>query len=209
MSNHHAIVYVTASRDAVVEHLEQLHKEMGELLVFTADTFSIGEVRQVISQAFQTPGSKDYRLLVIAANSIAPEAQQALLKILEEPPVTTRFALVLPDASTLLPTIRSRVLVESLPDTIPTANPLFQKFIEHTVPLRLEMIALIAKKKDDEAYQALFEGLTQYALLLPNDTTLPVRQVVASSLRYLRMRGSAKKMLWEELALTLPTAPTA
>jgi DNA polymerase III delta prime subunit len=209
METHHAVVYVTPSPEATVLRLKNEHADNSEVIVRITDTLAISEVRKLIEQSYQTPGDKSYRLLVVVANQIASEAQQALLKILEEPPATTRFAVVLPDATTLLPTVRSRVLIVNCTDEEEVDSSAFSMFLSLSVPERLLYIAEIAKKKDDSTYQALFSGLTNYALDLPIATPLSIRQVIAGSLRHLRLRGASKKMLWEELALSLPVTRTA
>ncbi|MDE1974924.1 MAG: hypothetical protein KGI49_00185 [Patescibacteria group bacterium] len=54
------------------------------------------------------------KIFVLRMDGITVEAQNALLKLLEEPPEYARFFLILPSAHLLLPTVRSRL---SLMDT--------------------------------------------------------------------------------------------
>jgi DNA polymerase-3 subunit delta' len=69
----------------------------------------IAQVRDVIAGAGYRPFEGQRRVVIIdEADALVPEAQNALLKTLEEPPSASIFVLVssLPDA--LLPTVRSR-----------------------------------------------------------------------------------------------------
>jgi DNA polymerase-3 subunit delta' len=72
-------------------------------------SIKIDPVREVIERAQYRPFEGRRRVVVIDdADALMPAAQNALLKILEEPPSSSVFALVsaMPDA--LLPTVRSR-----------------------------------------------------------------------------------------------------
>jgi DNA polymerase-3 subunit delta' len=72
-------------------------------------TIKIEQVRDVIDRAGYRPFEGRRRVVIIdEADAMAPAAQSALLKTLEEPPSASIFLLVssLPDA--LLPTVRSR-----------------------------------------------------------------------------------------------------
>lgn len=72
---------------------------------------SIASVRQLISNLkLKTPGPKSIKRVVLIkeANTMSHEAQNALLKILEEPSADTVFILTSPSMSSVLPTIVSR-----------------------------------------------------------------------------------------------------
>jgi len=200
---HHATLYVTKAPHEKRVELKALYGAEAEILDQEFTTVSIGDVRAMIIQSYQTPGDKSFRLMLISAQSIAPEAQQALLKILEEPPATTQFALLLPDLSSVLPTILSRVQVVTN-NTVVETTAAFSTFLAQSVPDRITFISEVAKKKDDEVYTELYSGLVAYTADSSRHWPLPVVRTIAEALRTLRLRGSSKKMIWEELALTLP-----
>lgn len=69
----------------------------------------IGQVRELIAEAAQKPYEGGMRLIAIhAADSMTAQAQNALLKSLEEPNGSTIFLLLCESAERLLPTVRSR-----------------------------------------------------------------------------------------------------
>ena len=73
-------------------------------------TIKIEQIRDVVDRAGYRPFEGRRRVVVIdEADALVPQAQNALLKTLEEPPSASVFVLVssLPDA--LLPTVRSRL----------------------------------------------------------------------------------------------------
>jgi DNA polymerase III subunit delta' len=69
----------------------------------------IEQIRRLISIVAMKPFDAGYRVAIIAdAHTLNPEAANALLKILEEPPAGTILILTSPQQSNLLPTIVSR-----------------------------------------------------------------------------------------------------
>jgi DNA polymerase III delta prime subunit len=202
MIDHHAVLYLTASgRD----YIQQLATDStAEWLVYQQDSLLIGDVRRIIEQAYQRPGEHEYRVIALVVNSIAIEAQHALLKIIEEPPITTRFVFVMPTVAGLLPTVQSRLhIVTSEFDSSDTTS--IQNFMALTIPERLAYVAELTKKKDETALTTLQASLIT---LVHERQALPqiVRVALSPLLMYLRLRGAAKKMIWEEIAFVLPIA---
>lgn len=75
-------------------------------------SISIDEVRNLKKHIFQKPVSLPYKYIIIEeAHKLTPEAQNALLKILEEPPSGAIIILEAENKYSLLPTILSRVVV--------------------------------------------------------------------------------------------------
>lgn len=69
----------------------------------------VDQVREVIKAAWRSPSAAPRRLIVVdQADRMNPNAQNAFLKALEEPPASTVIVLVAPSAETLLDTVRSR-----------------------------------------------------------------------------------------------------
>ncbi len=79
------------------------------------DPLKVNAVRQIRSNAFIYPNEAERRVFILHNMQFANEqAQNALLKILEEPPEYVRFILTCPNSSVLLETIISRTAVYSL-----------------------------------------------------------------------------------------------
>lgn len=80
-----------------------------------ARSFHIDMVRQIRAQAFIRPNEAGGKALVLLeVQEMSVQAQNALLKIIEEPPKGVTFILTCENKSTLLETIRSRVMAFSL-----------------------------------------------------------------------------------------------
>ncbi len=72
-------------------------------------TIGISAVRDIRYQAYLIPQELSFRAFIIdKAETMTPEAQNALLKIFEEPPANVYFLLLCDNASALLSTVRSR-----------------------------------------------------------------------------------------------------
>ncbi len=76
-------------------------------VTFMRDDFKIEDAKEVISEAYKSEEST--KTLILGAKSFTVPAQNALLKILEEPPRNIVFILLAPNKSTFLPTVRSRL----------------------------------------------------------------------------------------------------
>ena len=203
MPEHHAVLFkgrVLADTPIDVAVL----KEGTELEMLSVPVLSIGAVRTLITTAYVRPFAKPTKTIVLEVGQIAQEAQQALLKLLEEPPATTRFILVLPTFDNLLPTLRSRlyqpadVRVVAVPE-----NKLFDTFERSSYAERIAQIADMAKAKDTTDFETLATGLRT---LVARSVVSPAMVQLHEWLLILPKRGSSKKMLWEDIALTLPVA---
>ncbi|MEY2664481.1 MAG: hypothetical protein RIT04_289 [Candidatus Parcubacteria bacterium] len=76
------------------------------------DSFSIDDSRKVKMIHTSKPMTEDgKKIFLIQANGITNEAQNALLKIFEEPQEHIHFFVVVPAGTLLLPTLRSRMMV--------------------------------------------------------------------------------------------------
>lgn len=72
-------------------------------------TIGIDDVRAIRRAAYVKPNDLDFKMFVIdGCDKMTVQAQNALLKLLEEPPAATYFFLLCESAAALLPTVRSR-----------------------------------------------------------------------------------------------------
>lgn len=74
-----------------------------------ANSFHVDTVREIINDAYMQPNEADYKVYILAdAHCMNSSAQNALLKILEEPPSYAVFILTASSKSAMLPTVLSR-----------------------------------------------------------------------------------------------------
>ena len=93
------------------ESLEEMYAKERHLF-YCKDEFLIDDAKEVIKEAYIAEST--YKYLILVAKGYRIEAQNALLKILEEPPRHIVFIVVAPSKTAFLPTIRSRLLLKEL-----------------------------------------------------------------------------------------------
>ncbi len=77
--------------------------------------FSVDAVREIRSNAFIVPNESDKKIYILKnGQNMNEQAQNALLKILEEPPTYVYFIIVTASRSTMLETVLSRVQTYSI-----------------------------------------------------------------------------------------------
>lgn len=88
--------------------LRRAHPDV-ELIEPAGMQLLVDQVRDVIRAAWRMPVASSRRVILVEqADRMNPNAQNAFLKALEEPPASTVIVLVAPGADSLLPTVRSR-----------------------------------------------------------------------------------------------------
>lgn len=171
-----------------------------DVMVLEFERMSIKEVRTLIYEAGMRPTERLYRVFIISCGSILHEAQNALLKLFEEPNAHTVFYFIIPRMDMLLPTLKSRFHVLGIEDR-GSVSPLTKDFFTAAYADRL---ALITKKIDAEDslwIQTLIESLAGYAHMAMQPEL--IRDVLFLE-SYIHTSGSSKKMLLEHIALSIP-----
>ena len=135
-----------------------------------AKNISVYTVRAMIEKMQMSSMSGEWRVLLIdSVDELTTSAENAMLKLLEEPPAKTLFLLIVHQLANVLPTVRSRARVEKMhPLTIGELRELCNKFMPGTEitdeTLRLTngsfgRIANIKRTGGDAIYDDLIECL--------------------------------------------------
>jgi len=101
--------------------LKGVHPDVFE---YTAEdrpkAFGIETVRDIKSNAFMQPNEADFRVFILGnCQSMSAEAQNAILKLIEEPPAYAVFLMTVTTKSAMLPTVLSRSTVFTLEGVSP------------------------------------------------------------------------------------------
>ena len=206
---HHSYIVVSSTPDALVPTLTSEFKNaMPEYNVvpFLIPRVTIDDVRMLSEYTY---GSAP-QIVLISTDDILHEAQQALLKTLEEPGAQTKIVFIMPHVAHLLPTIMSRVEVVHYegenPENIYKTE--MQKFLASDVPTRLKWVEKFIKDNEDHdttrsILKRHFDALTEIVL-----NKKGIQSIVLEDLQYastnILTRGSSIKMLLEHIAITLP-----
>lgn len=114
---HHAYLFVGSRAQGIAAARAHAASALGiaggdhpDIAVLEFGLFSVADARRLTMLAAQSPVAGDVRCLIVAAGRLFHEAQNALLKLFEEPPEGTTLILVVPTEGILLPTLRSRLI---------------------------------------------------------------------------------------------------
>lgn len=212
--NHHAYLIegdIALSFDRLQKSLIQLGYggEAADIFARDYETILIDHAREI--KDFQSesmrPGAKK-KFIILKALSFSYPAQNALLKVFEEPRPGVVFFLILPDATKLFPTLRSRLqgIVGEY-----EADEVMKKFAREflSAPIK-ERLAFIKKFTDMESKPALKDKtlrfLSELEVELARSLTLPEKKKVEDiylAKQYVGDQGSSPKILLEHLAVTI------
>lgn len=207
--NHHAFLIphrYESIRDALHARLNA-DENAPEIVEMIEGTFPIDRVRQLIDLALRKSEDRG-QVFLVAFDSILHEAQNALLKVLEEPVPRTHFFLITPNSHKLLPTVLSRLGSSPFEFQASEASEA-KSFLEASPTKRLDIIKPIIEAKDRRAAAELLRNI---AVILEkkrdvfSDITAwgqTMRQIQALQ-SYSEDPASSVKMLLEHTALTLP-----
>lgn len=176
-----------------------------DIYVRTYRHFGVEEARELRERAALKPLGKR-RVFVIAAPDLNREAQNALLKTLEEPPADALFFFILPSPETLLPTLRSRAQLLVIDGKEKGEGVDVGKFLSALPPKRLELLKPLLEKGEDEKRDLgailLFLGTLESTLGKTKDKA--GLHAVYRARKYVSDRGALVKPLLEQVALLVP-----
>ena len=207
---HHAYVVVGDVERGIADVTEFVEKTLkhpirGNPDFWSAshDVFGIDEGRLLKETQQQQPLAGSKKVFVIGMRTITQEAQNSLLKVLEEPASSTHIFFVLPSVEMLLPTLRSRVVVAHVGELEEDSDSLAKKFLSATPADRFKIIAPIIEDKDRSAATTFLNTLEKYIREKKCVTaeTAPILQKILEVEKYIYDRSSSLKMLLEYVVL--------
>jgi DNA polymerase III delta prime subunit len=173
------------------------------------NTFGINDGKQITDFQLGKAMMGGKKVMLITLNSITREAQNSLLKTLEDPVLNTHFFLVVPSAEILLPTLKSRMVIiprSDLGEASPRSD-LGEKFLSTPKKERLEIIKEMAENKDKAGAIELLNQLERvlYEQSHPLSTEKArILKTINKFRGYLNDRSPNLKMILEYVALITP-----
>lgn len=168
--------------------------------------FGIDEARELSARAYGKAMGGSVRIFIAVFPVITNEAQNALLKTLEEPPAGSMFFLVTPSPTTLLPTLRSRAQMLDLglrEDSLVNAK----LFLKAKPRDRVDMLKPLLEKNDDDRRDigAIITFLSSLERMLAGmKGSREGIDAVYRARMYAGDKGSLLKPLLEQVALLSP-----
>ena len=180
------------------------------------DGFGIEEARALKVWAERRPAAGERKFFILKANSFTHEAQNALLKTLEEPTSGTHFFILTERGEALLGTVRSRMSRIDLSDaeSDAAAQAAAKKFVSASVASRLKEVKLLCDEisKDEKSKEEAVRFLTvlenNLAEKVGSGKAKPSLVYFAEELirarRHIAARGASVKLILEHIALVVP-----
>lgn len=173
-NHNHMVSFIISSNHLSIQQ-EEVSKLLSEFRIQTIDvtqikreedektdkmkqSLGIGDIKRIQKKVFLKPMQSKYKAVIInEAELLTTEAQNALLKMLEEPPSHTIIVLLTANLESLLPTIHSRckiILPQVAAENMSVENSevqrkQLQQVLEGGVGESLNHAEVLAKKKDE------------------------------------------------------------
>jgi DNA polymerase III delta prime subunit len=207
MTTHHAYLLKVGEEVRKEELINQISVlEIAEFAYFELPVLGVEFVRQLTEKAYLRPKVGNKQLLVVYLKTITKEAQQALLKILEEPPQSTVFLFCVPQNISLLSTLLSRFHVLPLFTDAQqgiSSELAFKNFVSLPVSDRISEISTRLAAKDVKWVTEIKNGLLAKMMKNSSKFSPDILNTLHFIANHLQTRGAANKLLLEELALTI------
>ncbi len=223
---HHAYL-VEGMRDEILLDILEFIESLGikttgnpDFALIKIDNFKIEEALYLRSMAGERGYDSNRKFFVVCLNSISLDAEQALLKMFEEPIENTHFFLVVPSKDSLLDTLVSRFYLIKSKNEDAEEIKKAGNFIKMTLPKRIDFLKelLVAEEEDEDmpieyspkAKALKFLNALEFVL---HDKIFNTGKVsdkinyfehILKTREFLRMPGSSTKTLMEGVALIIP-----
>ncbi len=174
-------------------------------------TFAIDDAREVKTFHGMRPVTEvGKKIFVLQMNGITVEAQNALLKLLEEPAEYAHFFLIIPSTHLLLPTVKSRMsLLEIGTDINSELSGSAKKFVTLSKAKRLDEIKKLVEDitKEKKTKQDAIDFLNAIQAVIYEEKGVKegksTLEVIETARMYIHDRAPSVKMLLEYVALNV------
>jgi len=216
--NQHAYIIEGEVESSILALKHILEEEWGIIIKSNPDireehfeTFTILDARKLKEAAISKPiGAAGKNIFIIATSFIGLEAQNALLKLLEEPIANTHFFIFVLNANSLLSTVRSRTVTVSLGGANKESQVDTNKFLKSTGSERLKILSTFLSHESETKKSDLIGFLNQLERELSKmKRTAEISKALSEIIyfkKYLFDRSPSVKMISEYLALIIPKA---
>lgn len=221
---HHALAIEAEAEEGIRAALDFVERELGvtaqgnpDVAVLRYGLFSVEDARRVSELAAGGAFVGEHKVVIISASRAYHEAQNALLKVFEEPPAGTHLFLIMPSLGGLLPTLRSRVQVMNVKGfvnpsfTKPNIPEIAREFLAAGKERRSAMIKRLTSGKDEEQKRelrdeaiALVGGIEAAAFAQGVEKHSALLSDIAALRTHLYDRSAPVRMILEHLALVIP-----
>ena len=223
-----AVEFVPALLLAVRQYLGIVAQGNPNVMVMQCESFGVDEARSLKEAQIQSAFGGGRKIFIIGTQSFTREAQNALLKTFEEPTPDTHFFIIVPRLNSILPTLKSRVIMVGEKKTShlnfdsQNLGDQAEKFLDSSLAERFALIKKITvaskgltrhdsaeSKKGEQVDRDKIRRLLDHVehILYSRMKGKPSEGIFRELFQaktYLTDRGSSAKMLLEHLAIAIP-----
>ncbi len=170
------------------------------------ETFGIDEARKIKDDQEKYSFAGKYKFFLINTFALTHEAQNALLKVFEEPTAGTYIFLTVSSSAQILPTLKSRLFdLGTISSTENSDKKFAGDFLFKNAPERLKSLKKIIENKDKAAAISLLDALEEIlgaevkANLSPDE--IFILEEIRKGRGYLNDRSPSVKMILEHISL--------
>ncbi|QQR82665.1 hypothetical protein IPJ70_00940 [Candidatus Campbellbacteria bacterium] len=169
------------------------------------DTLSIDTVRKLHERLRTRVAPTEKRIVLIRFSLGTHEAQNALLKVCEEPGDNTILFLSTPSAYALLPTLHSRTQEIEHVASMQKSSIDIGVFVASPYTERFEMVQPLIEEKNKEQMVRFINDLEEYTLQsLPGAKKISFLHTLELVRSYVLERGCSPKLLLDLCAVYMP-----
>ncbi|HVS79459.1 MAG TPA: hypothetical protein VHF05_00595 [Candidatus Paceibacterota bacterium] len=174
------------------------------------ETMGIDEGRVLSDKELRRAIGGGWKVFVVRAEGITVEAQNSLLKVLEEPTEGTHFFFLMPSGERLLPTLRSRLeIVPARAEAAAEARKDAKKFLMMNQAERGEFLKPVVTEKDKSGALLFVSALevevrANLSLASARREDIFVLEEIEKGRQYLLDRSPSVKIILEHIAAIAP-----
>lgn len=211
MLTHHAQLIIGSYDDVIPELEKQLEKQgvkssgNPDFWKSHFDSFGIDDARKLSNLQLRKSFSGEKKIFILGWRQATIEAQNALLKVFEEPTQGVHFFVITQQEQLLLPTLRSRLtkLVVDIENTKSTKEA--RDFLKSGSADRIKQVQTIITDGDKVHALQLLNDLEVVCANSKAGMQKDIGELLISARRNLATRSPSLKLILEHLALAIPT----
>lgn len=208
-TNHHAKLIVHNDRNKVTELILKEYVNNPALVIHDQNVIDIDTVRTLSSWHIKEMNTK--KVAVVSFHTITHQAQNAMLKLIEEPRDDTSFIFITTQKENILPTVLSRMMEVKFDFILDAENENVKLFLktEKVLRMKLSFIKEMLEAEDEEGRKDR-ESVQKFCMQLEQELS---RQDLCKNLKevkelrrmisYLGDSAGSPKMVLEYLSLLL------
>jgi DNA polymerase-3 subunit delta' len=169
--NNQSKLIITNDFEQSISYIKDEKDEKNYIYVYPQQNILVDDVKNIITHSYLSSEQIEY--IVIAIESINIQSQNALLKILEEPPYNKYFLLLASNKNIFLPTILSRLSIVNLPKIdkqLLQLNFNISKLTLNDIYKYIKDNKNISKNDALSTIEALFAQIYEKNIILPYET---------------------------------------